>query len=224
MKLCLVSAIVLICSSCLYSQQHKLLISKIEEQLTKGQVTVSSILSDTGYMTLHSNTAFREIIKKHANAGKLVMVSKYEPGKRITVKGEIKTKDGKAIAGALVYVYQTSDKGWYADTAAHVLQNEGDMRHARLFGYFKTGAEGRFEFETIQPKAYPDSDLPAHIHIAVWKNENIVHGIPGELLFDDDPRLTADRRKRSLAYGYLIEKNTGTLQHPLYYYSVVEKE
>jgi protocatechuate 3,4-dioxygenase beta subunit len=224
MKLSLIAVIILICTGCLYSQQNEPVISKIDEQLAKGEISLSSILSDAAYMPLHSKTAFREVIKKHAKAGKLVMISKNEPGKKITVKGMIKTRDGKAATGALVYVYQTSDKGWYSDTAAHILQNEGDMLHARLFGYFKTGTAGQFEFETIQPKGYPNSDLPAHIHIAVWQGADLLSGIPGELLFDDDPRLTPERKKRSLNEGFLIEKNTGTLQNPLYYYSIIAKE
>jgi len=224
MKIIFLFFTLLVCSGCVHSQQNKTIIDKIDDQLSKQQTTVSNILADANYMSLHSETAFREVIKKYAGAGKMIMVSSNEPGKRIAVKGEIKAQDGKVIADALVYVYQTSDKGWYSDTAAHILQNEGDMRHARLFGYFKTGTDGKFEFETIQPRGYPNSDLPAHIHIAVWKNGHIINGIPVELLFDDDPRLTPERRKRSLSDGFLIAKNTGSSQNPLYYYSIVAKE
>ncbi|MEP6595061.1 MAG: hypothetical protein ABJA71_03900 [Ginsengibacter sp.] len=96
--------------------------------------------------------------------------------------------------------------GWYSDTAAHVSMFEGDTRHARLFAYLKTNGKGQFEFETIQPRGYPNSDLPAHIHISVWKGEHLVRGVPGELLFDDDPRLTPERRLRSLSNKFLIEK------------------
>lgn len=223
MKFSLVSLIVLICNGDLYSQQNESLIRKIDEQLAKGQTTLSNILSGMDYMLLHSQTAFREVIKKNAKAGKLIISNKNEPGTRITVKGEIKEK-GKPVADALVYVYQTSDKGWYADTAAHVLQNEGDMQHARLFGYLKTGSDGKFEFETIQPRGYPNSDLPAHIHITVWKNDKLINGMPGELLFDDDPRLTPERRRRSLEEGFLIEKNKGTAQQPVYMYSIMARE
>jgi len=224
MKLSLVCLIIFICTGCLYSQQPEVIIKSIDEQLAKEKVSISSILSDPAYMPLHSNTTFREVIKKHAVAGKTIMVTASEPGRRITVKGEIKKQDGIAIGDALVYVYQTSDKGWYSDTAAHVLQNEGDMRHARLFGYLKTDSDGKFEFETIQPRGYPNSDLPAHIHIAVWKNGNIINGIPGELLFDEDPRLTTDRRRRSIDAGFQIQKNTGTPQNPVYHYSLIIKE
>jgi protocatechuate 3,4-dioxygenase beta subunit len=105
-----------------------------------------------------------------------------------------------------------------------VLQNEGDMRHARLFGYLKTDSDGKFEFETIQPRGYPNSDLPAHIHITVWKNASLLNGVSGELLFDDDPRLTPERRQRSLSEGFLIEKNKGTLQVPVYFYAITSKK
>jgi protocatechuate 3,4-dioxygenase beta subunit len=63
-------------------------------------------------MPLHSQTAFREIIKHHATAGKLTIVTASEPGKKIKVKAVIKNQDGAPVNDALVYVYQTSDKGW----------------------------------------------------------------------------------------------------------------
>ena len=224
MKLILVTLLFFICNGCLYSQQDEPTINTVDKQLANGQVTLSDILSNPVYMSFHSKTAFRELIKKHAKAGKLIMVTEAEPGKKITVKGEIKTRAGIAISDALLYVYHTSDKGWYSDTAAHILQNEGDMNHARLFGYLKTDGDGKFEFITIQPKGYPNSDLPAHIHIAVWKEGDLVEGVPGELLFDEDPRLTPARKRSALNNGYLVEKNTGTLQSPVYNYSIVVRE
>lgn len=125
---------------------------------------------------------------------------------------------------ALVYFYHTSDKGWYSDTAPHILMNEGDMGHARLFGYLKTDSKGQFEFETIRPKGYPNSDLPAHIHLMVWKDDQVVAGLPNELQFDDDPRLTPDRRSRSLREGNLIKKNSGTADKPVYLYDIKQKQ
>lgn len=148
------------------------------------------------------------------------MVTPAEPGKKITVKGALKTADGKPIDDALVYLYHTSDKGWYSDTGAHIQTREGDVRHARLFCYVKTDQQGSFEIETIQPRGYPNSDLPAHIHIEVSKNGGHVPGVPGELLFDDDPRLTPDRRSRSLQEGFLVEKDSGTAGDHIYSYVI----
>ena len=220
-----ISVFYIIFFSCsLPGQNAEKLIRQIDVELTKRQTSVSKVLSDTAFMFLHPLTEFREVIKRHAKTEKVTMISPTEPGKKITVKGTIQTNEGKALNNALVYVYHTSDKGWYSDTAAHILQYEGDTRHARLFAYLKTDDKGQFEFETVQPKGYPNSDLPAHIHISVWKDDHIVRGVPGELLFDDDPRLTPERRSRSSSEGFLIEKNSGTLQRLVYSYKITVKE
>ncbi|MGC4034867.1 MAG: hypothetical protein QM764_02825 [Chitinophagaceae bacterium] len=203
-----------------FSQDATKTINEIDDQLTKGKKTISAVLSDPQYVYLHSQTPFRLIVRKHAKAEKLKIVTANEPGRRITVKVKIEITEGKPLADALVYFYHTSDKGWYSDTAAHILIREGDMGHARLFGYAKTDAKGRIEFETIQPKGYPKSDFPGHIHVMVWKDDQVVAGIPNELQFDDDIRMTPERRARSLREGNLIEKNSGTQAAPVYSYSI----
>lgn len=202
-------------------QDSDKLIREIDSKLAKGQISISNLLSDSSYNILHSQTPFRETIKKYARTGKIRITCDSEPGKKITVRGQMEIDHGPPIADALIYVYHTSDKGWYSDTAAHIFTREGDMRHARLFAYMKTDMNGQFEFETIQPKGYPKSDLPAHIHIMAWKDGELMSGVPGELLFDDDPRLTTERRSSSLREGFLIQKNSGTAQHPVYYYKIV---
>lgn len=195
-------------------------VKKLDSLLQRKSFSASDILSDETYMYLHSKTEFRNLIKKHAPVGKITIVTSAEPGKRIKVKCSVADKDGKPYPNALVYAYQTSAKGWYSDTAAHILINEGDMRHARLFGYVFTDNNGNFELETIQPSGYPQSDLPAHIHLAMWKDGKYVPGVPGELLFDDDERLIPERKRRALNEGFLISSNTGTTNAPVYFYSI----
>jgi protocatechuate 3,4-dioxygenase beta subunit len=207
-------------ASCSFSQGTDKEIADIETKLSKGQTNISAVLSDTKYMHLHSQTPFRQLIKKYAKAGKVKIIADTEPGKKITVKGKIETAEGKALSNALIYFYHTSDKGWYSDTAAHILVREGDMGHARLFGYLKTDSKGQFEFETIQARGYPRSDFPAHIHLMVWKDDKVVTGLPNELQFDDDPRMTPERKTRSLKEGNLIEKNSGTVTNPVYTYTI----
>ncbi len=209
-------------ASCISTAQDKdKQLQDIDAALSAQQKSISNVLSDDNYLSLHSLTPFREIIKKHAKAEKVTMITANEPGKKITVQGMVKTKSGEPIGAALVYVYQTSDKGWYADSAAHVNMNSGDMNHARLFAYFKTNEKGIFEFETIQPHGYPNSDLPAHIHISIWKDGKIIPNLPGELLFDDDERLTPERKKRSLEDGYIIAADSGQVGKPLYAYTLI---
>jgi protocatechuate 3,4-dioxygenase beta subunit len=116
--------------------------------------------------------------------------------KKIKVTGAVKNEQGNPISGAQVYLYQTDSRGWYAADAPHVLMNEGDMRHARLFGYLVTDAKGQFELHTVKPSGYPQSDLPAHIHVHVSKQgySNYVT----EFLFDDDVRLVGTIRENSI--------------------------
>lgn len=198
-------------------------IKNLDTKLAKRELAVSGILSDTAYMYLHSKTVFREMIRKRADESVVNMIADAEPGTRIIVKGSVIDPEGRPVKNAAIYVYQTSDKGWYSDTAAHILVFEGDIRHARLFAYLKTDDNGKFVIHTIKPKGYPRSDLAAHIHIHLWDKDNRPLGGPGELQFDDDPRMTPERRKKSLQEGYLISKNTGTVQQPVYEFTIMTR-
>lgn len=196
------------------------IIKNLDVKLASKDITVSQILQDTAYMDLHSLTAFRDLIKKYAYEDAVTMITLIEPGTRITIKGKLTDEKAQPVKNALIYVYQTSDKGWYSDTAAHVLLMEGDMRHARLFAYLRTNNEGHFTLYTIMPKGYPGSDLAAHIHIQIWDaNGEPLRG-PGELQFEEDPRMTDERKERSLEEGYLISRNSGTKQNPIYEYVI----
>jgi len=217
MKMKTLAAILLLAlHSC--AQNNDALIKDINNKLAKGKTTISTILGDPSSMSLHSLTAFRDMIKQNAKAEKIKLVTDNEPGTRITVKGIVLDKTGAPQPSLLVYVYQTSSEGWYSDTAPHILTNEGDRRHARLFGYFKTDATGKFEFETIKPKGYPHSSLPAHIHIEIVNANG--SSLISELLFDDDPRLVGDIRARAIQEHFVISKNMGTAVAPVYTYTL----
>jgi len=82
--------------------------------------------------------------------------------------------------------------------------NEGDMRHARLFGYVKTSNDGKFELHTIKPSGYPQSDLPAHIHVHI--DVNGYQSLVTEFLFDDDERLVGKIRENSTRNNFLISE------------------
>lgn len=204
-----------------FAQDVTTIIKDIDQQLKKGTTTITKVLTSESYMYLHSLTPFREVIKANAEQEKITIVTGKEPGTRITVKCIATDKKGNPVKNATVYFYHTSDKGWYSDTAAHILVNSGDINHARLFGYLKTNNNGAFSFETIKPKGYPKSDLAAHIHIHFWTDDNRILTGPGELQFEDDPRMTPGRRKKSIEEGFLISKNSGTALKPVYEYKIV---
>ena len=115
-----------------------------------------------------------------------------EPGTALVVRGVIYQKDGKTPASdVILYVYQTDATGRYTPAGGQV----HGKRHGRLRGWMKTGADGRYEFQTIRPAAYPGQTIPAHIHPVVkepGKNEYYLD----EFVFDDDRLLTKEKRAK----------------------------
>jgi len=184
--------------------QNNALIKEAEGKLKNNKATISQILTDKKYDAVHSETEFRELIKKYCKSEIISIVTDTIPGRKIKVIGTIKNTDGKPIADALIYLYHTDSRGWYAVDAPHVSMNEGDMRHARLFGYVKTDKNGMFELHTIKPSGYPQSDLPAHIHVHIEASG--YQTVVTEFLFDDDERLVGKIRENSIRNKFMISK------------------
>jgi protocatechuate 3,4-dioxygenase beta subunit len=203
--------------------QNDSLLSDATTKLKAG-MDVSSILTDKRYDRLQPETAFRELIKNYSSATTLSIATDTIPGKKIKVLGSVKDKQGKPVAGALVYLYQTDARGWYAANSPHVLQYEGDIRHARLFGYVKTDKDGKFELHTIKPSGYPKSDLTAHIHVHVMTDGYSSYGT--EFLFDDDTRLVGKIREDAIRNSFMIakpEKSTAPFEQQFSYTMILEK-
>lgn len=201
------------------------LLKEIETKLKSKSASISSILTDKNYQALHPETSFRELIKKYAATDPVQIATDEEPGRKIKVLATLKDKEGKSIAGAIVYFYQTDAKGWYAAEKPHVGGNSGDQRHARLFGYARTDASGKFEIHTVKPSGYPQSDLPAHIHVEVHNHENYRARIT-EFLFDDDERLFGTIRANSQGQGFILakpEKSNVPFQQQFSYIIVLQK-
>src|ERR1700754_1210834 len=121
--------IILMWSYCLYAQPDTTAMIKAVETKLQGGATVSGILTDKNHLGLHPKTPFRELIKQYATTTPLKITTSEEPGKKIRVVCVVSNKEGKPVAGALVYLYQTDSRGWYAADAPHVLAYEGDHRH-----------------------------------------------------------------------------------------------
>jgi len=186
------------------AQSDNELLNEVTSKLEAG-TPVSAILTHKNYLSLHEQSSFRALVKKHATATPVAMTTGDEPGKKILVKGVLKNKSGNPIPGALIYFYQTDAKGWYAADRPHVGGNEGDRGHARIFGYLKTGVDGSFELHTVKPSGYPQSDLPAHIHVEILNLPGYANLVT-EFLFDDDERLTGNIREQALRNGFLNAK------------------
>jgi len=116
-------------------------------------------------------------------------------GERIIVTGRVLGEDGRPVRSALVEIWQTNAGGRY--------RHEVDQHPAPLDPNF-TGAgrtltddDGRYEFVTIKPGAYPwrnhpNAWRPAHIHFSLFGrafSSRLVTQMyfPGDPLFEQDP-------------------------------------
>jgi len=180
------------------------LIDRAQLSLENARATTSSLLADPAFMAVHEYPRFRKLIRDHAKTNQATLVTPQEPGESMIVAGVIRDQQSRPIKDALVYVYQTSAKGWYSDKAPHISGMSGDEKYARLFAYLTTNRDGQYELRTIRPAGYPRSDLPAHIHIEIKAPGNERFALISEILFDDDPRLTKEMRARALREKLLI--------------------
>lgn len=115
-----------------------------------------------------------------------------EPGERLHVSGTVYRPDGVTpAAGVTVYAYQTDAQGYYSR-----------RRNAppRLRGWMRTGADGRYGFQTIKPAPYPGRTNAAHIHTQLWGS-----GVPPQygptILFEGDSLITGAERREAAALG-----------------------
>ena len=92
-------------------------------------------------------------------------------GERIVVHGRVLDEDGRPIPQALVEIWQCNAAGRY--------HHPGDQHDAPLDpnfyggGRYRADENGRYEFITIKPGAYPwknhhNAWRPAHIHLSLF--------------------------------------------------------
>lgn len=116
-----------------------------------------------------------------------------EQGERLVVSGRVFQRDGRTPAADIVlYYWQTDSKGVYSPSAA--IPN-GSTRHGHIRGWVKTDSEGRYKIFTIMPAPYPGARIPAHIHVVV-KEPGLGEYYVDDLVFDDDPFLVGEERKK----------------------------
>lgn len=197
------------------TSEIKSLIDKAQASLASGTISATDLLTDSAYMVAHEWTRFRKLIRQYAKTKQITIVTPDEPGEPLVVGGVIRNKQGEPIKKALIYLYQTSSKGWYSDKAPHISGMAGDEKYARLFGYLRTDQNGHFEFRTIRPAGYPRSNLPAHIHIEIEVAGSEPNTFVSEIQFEDDPRLTKEMRNRALKerlFIFPVKRDTNGVQ------------
>ena len=109
-----------------------------------------------------------------------------EAGERLVMSGTVYEPDGVTPAPAItIFVYHTDARGHY--------NSPDDALNPRLYGWVRTGSDGRYEFRTIRPGPYPRGHDPAHIHVHVFGPGRPEWFIP-EYWFEGDPLIPAKDR------------------------------
>lgn len=121
-----------------------------------------------------------------------------EPGESLLIDGAVTDRHGHPASGVVVYAYHTDVRGHYPteDRAG----NRAATRHGTLRGWALTDGQGHYRFETIRPAGYPGTEIPAHVHLHVIEVGRCTYYID-DILFDDDPRLTAAERRHASGRG-----------------------
>lgn len=119
-----------------------------------------------------------------------------EAGEPLIVSGTVFKENGRTpAAGVTIYAYHTNAAGIYPKRTP----NDGrpQWRHGYLRGWMRTGRDGRYEFRTIKPAAYPGRNEPAHIHLTISAVNHPEYS--GTIWFADDPLITPELRARDAA-------------------------
>jgi protocatechuate 3,4-dioxygenase, beta subunit len=116
-------------------------------------------------------------------------------GQRINLSGRVLDGDGRPIANTLVEIWQANAAGRYA----HRVDNWPAPLDPNFTGVGRcvTDSEGRWQFVTIMPGAYPwgnhhNAWRPRHIHFSLFGRafaQRLVTQMyfPGDPLFSEDP-------------------------------------
>jgi protocatechuate 3,4-dioxygenase beta subunit len=127
---------------------------------------------------------------------KTVIPPENEPGEPLVITGKVFQPDGRTPAQDFVlWVYHTDRTGYYNE--------KDDASHPRLNGWMKISADGKYEFHTIRPGAYPHRTTPAHIHAHVYGPGYSERSIE-DYWFKDDPRINDEE----------LKKGSGGSNHP----------
>ena len=117
---------------------------------------------------------------------------------QLKITGRVFKSDGKTPAkGVIIYIYHTNRKGIYERKGG---ETGWAKRHGFIRGWVKTEADGSYTFYTFRPASYPDRREPEHIHITI-KEPNVNEYYLDEYLFEDDPLLTPNIRKKQKNRG-----------------------
>jgi protocatechuate 3,4-dioxygenase beta subunit len=115
-------------------------------------------------------------------------------GERIIVAGRVVDEDDHPVANTLVEIWQANSAGRYVhDVDQHDAPLDPNFLGA---GRCVTDANGRYEFRTIKPGAYPwrnhhNAWRPNHIHLSLF-GASFVSRLVTQMYFPGDPLFAFD--------------------------------
>ncbi len=158
------------------------------------------LLGSANDLAREESLRLRDVVRKHAAQASETLVPPGEPGEAIAISGTVRDEQGNPVRGALVTIFQTDAAGLYAKSDAQ--RRRMDEPNSRIFGFLRTGADGKYEFRTVRPGGYPfplpnmqgdQAWIPAHIHFLVSAAGFADFGCGHQncqIVFADDPRMT----------------------------------
>lgn len=175
-------------------------VAELESTFAAGFETPSLVLADRRFAPLRedgpSRARLRRLLGDHVRESAITIVGANEPGAPMVVRGRVlSTPDGEPIVGARIEIFHTDAGGRYQPG-----DGVDDDDNARLFGFVRTDADGRFEVRTIEPGPYPGlGPGAAHVHFRISAPGYAGYG--AEFRPYDHPR-TAEERATSLERGW----------------------
>ena len=141
----------------------------------------------------------KEILSEHTSVG-------WTEGKqKLQITGKVFQLDGTTPAPyVILYYWHTDDNGLYATKQ----QTDAPMNaHGKLRGWVQSDAKGNYTIKTSRPAAYPNDNIPQHIHLSI-KEPAIANEYYADLYFDDDPLYVNHKNK----HGKIDRAGTELLQ------------
>ncbi|TXI34725.1 MAG: intradiol ring-cleavage dioxygenase [Niabella sp.] len=124
---------------------------------------------------------------------------------KLIVTGKVFHLDGKTPAvGVVIYYWHTDEKGLYASQPDFPKEIKA---HGELRGWVKTDELGNYSIYTSRPAAYPNDNIPQHIHLSI-KEPQLPNEYFADLYFDDDLLYLSHKKK----YGKLDRAGTELLR------------
>lgn len=112
-------------------------------------------------------------------------------GSRIIVHGRVMDETGRAVEGALIEIWQANAGGRYRhQKETYIAPLDSNFGGC---GRTITGADGVYEFRTIQPAPYPwpnrmNDWRPAHIHFSIF-GHGFAQRLITQMYFQGDPHI-----------------------------------